>query len=814
MTIYYIRMKIQEPSTNFFQNLNRVESFSLSERIDVLKNLIMNEVRHATVEQARIITETYKSHEGEPKILKRALSLAACLREIAIRIDPGEIIAGNRTSGIRAGVIFPEAGLSWLENEIDTLDSREQDRFRIKGEDVEYFRDILVPYWSGNTLEDGIREKMGAEIDRMGKLVKINQRDHAQGHIIPNVEKWLKLGPAGLLENVRARLKHTREARAEVSEGKEKDFLRSVEIVLEGAKDFIRRYGDLAKSLTERTGHRAFTQDLEEISRICYKLAEGSAETFQEAVQSLWFLFVILHMESNASSFSPGRMDQYLYPYFEKSLQTNEIDLERALEIIESLFLSFNKIVYLRNSLGARYFAGFPIGFNVALGGKNRDGTDSANLLSFICLKAQEHLGLPQPNLSVRLHKSSPDWFIDKSSRVIGKGSGMPQVFNDESVIPALLNQGISEVDAFDYGIVGCVELSSQGNSLGWSDAAMFNLVKALELTLNNGRCLISGDTMGLCSGSLTDYKTFKDFLTAYQRQIAHFVEKMIAACGFVDRYHAESMPSPFLSAVVDNCVAKGLDVTAGGAAYNFSGIQAVQVANVADSLAVLKMMVFENRTISAGEMLAALQANWLHNEKLRQRVINHVPKYGNDVAWVDELGAEIVRYFAGLLSQYTNARSGKYHTGLYTVSAHVPMGKNVGASPDGRLAESPLADGGLSAMYGRDEHGPTALLKSVHRINAMYGSNGSLLNMKFLPEFFQRKTDRAKFNALLKSFCEMSINHVQFNVVSREDLINAQREPDAYRALTIRVAGYTAYFTELAEDLQDEIIARTSYGA
>ena len=791
--------------TYFVQMLNQVDAFSLSDRIVASLNLIMNEARYASVEQARIITDTYKSHEGEPKILKRALSLAACLRKIAIRIDPGEIIVGNRTSGIRAGVIFPEAGLSWLENEIDTLDSREQDRFHITHEDVEYFRDILVPYWPGNTLEDGIRDKMGAEMSRMAKVVKINQIDHAQGHIIPNVGKWLKLGPAGILEQTRAR--------TEVAEGKEKDFLRSVKIVLEGAIDFIRRYGDLAKSLTNQNEHLAFVRDLEETSRICYKLAEGAAETFQEAVQSLWFLFVILHMESNASSFSPGRLDQYLYPYFEKSLRTNGIDLERALEIIESLFLSFNKIVYLRNSLGARYFAGFPIGFNVALGGKNRDGTDSANLLSFICLKAQEHLGLPQPNLSVRLHKNSPEWFIDKSSQVIGKGSGMPQVFNDESVVPALLNQGISGADAFDYGIVGCVELSSQGNSLGWSDAAMINLVKALELTLNNGRCLISGDTVGLCTGFLTDYKTFEAFLTAYKKQIAHFVENMIPVCDFVDRYHAESMPSPFLSAVIDNCVEKGLDVTAGGAVYNFSGIQAIQVANVADSLAVLKMMVFANGTVLAEELLAALQSNWLHNEKLRQRVINHVPKYGNDVAWVDELGADIVHYFAGLLSHYTNARDGKYHTGLYTVSAHVPMGKNVGASPDGRRAESPLADGGVSAMSGRDEQGPTALLKSVHRINAMYGSNGSLLNMKFLPEFFQRKTDRAKFNALLKSFCEMSINHVQFNVVRREDLINAQKDPDAYRSLTIRVAGYTAYFTELADDLQDEIIARTSYG-
>lgn len=792
-------------SSDFDRTLKAVDTLPMPERISRLKSLIMNEPRYASVEQAKIITETYRSNQDEPKVVRRALSLAASLRTISIRIDPGEIIVGNRTPGIRAGVVFPEAGLSWLEKEIDTLDSREQDKFHVRPEDIEYFRSSLVPYWTGKTLEDGIATKMGSEISRMAKVIKINQKDHAQGHIIPNVQTWLTLGPSGLLGRVRER--------AADAEAGRREFLRSVEIVLEGAKDFIRRYGDLAVSLQTQPEYRTYSAELQETARICWKLADGVPESFHEAVQSIWFLFVILHMESNASSFSPGRLDQYLYPYLLKNLEAEEIDLPGALEIIESLWLSFNKIVYLRNSTSARYFAGFPIGFNVALAGKNGDGTDSANLLSFLCLKATEHIGLPQPNLSVRLHKKSPEWFVDKCSQVIGKGSGMPQVFNDESVIPALTNQGIDEADAFDYAVVGCVELSTQGNNLGWSDAAMFNLVKVLELTMNNGECLISGGGIGPPSGYLSDYPTYEDFLDAYKEQMEYFVEKMIAACDFVDRFHAVSMSSPFLSSVIDDCLDKALDVTAGGAHYNLSGIQAIQVANVADSLAVLKKLVFETEQILPADLLTALKSNWLDHEKMRQRVINHVPKYGNDVKWVDELGAEIVRHFSSLLSKYTNARGGKYHTGLYTVSAHVPMGKNVGASPDGRFAGAPLADGGISAMGGRDENGPTALLKSVSRINGRYSSNGSLLNMKFLPEFFARTSDRKKFNALLRSFCEMSINHVQFNVVRKEDLLNAQETPDAYRGLTIRVAGYTAYFTELSEDLQDEIIARTSYG-
>lgn len=777
----------------------------MSERILNLRNLMMNEPRFVSIEQAKIITETYQANGGESRMILRALGLAASLRTIPIRIDPGEIIVGNRSPGIRAGIIFPEAGLSWLEREIDTLNSREQDRFQVRTEDVKYFRDVLVPYWKGKTLEDGIKSRMGAEIDRFGMVVKINQKDHAQGHIIPNVRTWLARGPSGILAKVRER--------ADAGEGPGREFLRAAAIVLNGAKDFIERYGELAMLQQSRAEYRMYIEELKETARICRKLADGAAETFHEAVQSLWFLFVILHMESNASSFSPGRLDQYLYPYFIKDLQSGKIDPRKALEIIESLWLSFNKIVYLRNSASAHYFAGFPIGFNVALAGKNEDGTDSANLLSFLCLKATEHVGLPQPNLSVRLHKNSPEWFVDKCSQVIGKGSGMPQVFNDESIIPALTDLGIEPTDAFDYGVVGCVELSTQGNFLGWSDAAMFNLVKVLELTMTNGQCLLSGDTIGPPRGSLNDYASFESLLTSYKNQIAYFVEKMIDACDFVDRFHGESMPSPFLSSVIDDCLDKGLDVTAGGAHYNLSGIQAIQVANVADSLAVLKQLIFDTKQIPAADLLNALKADWKGREKLRQKVINHVPKYGNDVAWVDELGADIVRYFSSLLSGYTNARGGRYQMGLYTVSAHVPMGKNVGASPDGRLAGSPLADGGVSAMYGRDRQGPTALLKSVSRINGRISSNGSLLNMKFFPEFFSRNSDRKKFNALLRSVCEMSINHVQFNVVKREDLLKARENPDAYRGLTIRVAGYTAYFTELACDLQDEIIARTTYG-
>jgi formate C-acetyltransferase len=357
------------------------------------------------------------------------------------------------------------------------------------------------------------------------------------------------------------------------------------------------------------------------------------------------------------------------------------------------------------------------------------------------------------------------------------------------------------------------VELSTQGNYLGWSDAAMFNLVKVLELTLNDGKCMISGKQIGMNTGFLNDYSCYNDIEDAFRMQIDFFIDKMIRACEVVEKNHQIHLPSPFLSSIIDNCLLTGTDVTAGGAKYNLSGIQAIQVANLADSMAVLKKLVFEDKTIEKKTMLNAIRNNFKDDEPLRHVCINHVSKYGNDIAWVDEIGAKWIKYFAGRLKSYKNYRGGAYHMGLYTVSAHIPMGENVGSTPDGRLAGTPLADGGLSPMYGRDKQGPTAVLNSVSRMPSCLASNGTLLNLKFLPSVFKNEYDREKFTLLLKSFISLPIHHVQFNVITNEELIKAKADPQSYKDLTIRVAGYTAYFVELAGELQDEIIKRTTHG-
>ena len=775
-----------------------------TERIRSLKDRMLDEPRYLSIEQALIITDVYQAHEGESAAFKRALSLAEAMRRIEIHVDPDELIVGNRTTGVRAGVVFPEAGISWIDRELDSMPTRPQDKFNVRPEDAATFRERILPYWQGRTLEDTLRAEDGPLLDAISRVVKINQKDHAQGHICPDTAKWIRRGAAGIRADAAAR--------AATAAPDQREFYDSVLIVLDASMDFMRRYADLAGEMVAAADTPERVANLRETARICNKLAVGGAETFREAVQALWFLFALLHLESNASSFSPGRADQFLYPYYLADIEAGRLDRSGALELVEALWLKFNQIVYLRNSHSASYFAGFPIGFNVAFGGRDEAGRDESNDLSHLFLEAQSHILLPQPNLSARLHDGTPDALLDECTRVIGLGSGMPQVFNDESIIPALEAQGIAPADAVNYSIVGCVELSTHGNNLGWSDAAMFNLVKALELAMNDGRCLITGAQLGPRTGYLTDFATYEDLEGAFAVQIDYFFEQMIEACEKVEEIHQRLLPSAFLSSVIDDCLDRGLDVTRGGAHYNLSGIQVIQVANVADSLAAVKKLVYDERTVDKARLVAALQTNYEHDPELARILINKAPKYGNDVDWVDAIGNKWVHYFARKFEGRTNYRGGRYHTGLYTVSAHVPMGANVGATPDGRPAGAPLADGGMSAVYGRDRRGPTALLSSVARVDSYLGSNGTLLNMKFLPRLFKSEEGAQAFASMLRGFVKLGINHVQFNVVTRDDLIAAQRDPDKYRNLTIRVAGYTAYFTELAEDLQNEIIARTSY--
>jgi len=824
------------------------------ERTAEIRRRLRETPRQIDLERARYTTRSYQRTEGQPMPIRRATMLLDLARQMSLAIYPDELIVGNRSLLPRMGVIAPEGAVEWVDRELEGLPTRPQDRFDITPEQIRELREEIFPYWRGKTLEDAVAARVPADVAQAvrGRAFSLNQTDHAQGHILPDVPVWLRLGIGGLRERVeaaRARLDgptpltplpfdrlragSAREGGAippfprrggvggEVGEGIEGEvlFYDAALIALDAAATLIRRYADLAEqmALDAAPPRRA---ELLDLAGVCRWLAEHPARDFREALQATWFLFVLVQMESNASSFSPGRLDQYLLPYLAADLSSGRLTLAAAQTWLEHFWLKFNEIVLLRSSASARYFAGFPIGFNIVLGGQLPDGPfgdaqgrrDATNVLSYMCLRAQAALGPTQPNLSVRIHASSPQEFLRTAAFVIGKGSGMPQIFNDEVIIPGQIRRGIGREDALNYAVVGCVELSIPGKALGWSDAAMFNMVRVLELTLFGGKDPQTGEQIGLPTPSLDQLGSLEALEQAYDAQLVHFVSLMIRGCGVVERIHAEMLPSPFLSLVIEDCIARGQDVTAGGAHYNFSGVQGVQIANVADSLAAVEQAVFAEKWVSPDELLAALRADWEGYDLLRQRLIHQVPKYGNDDDQVDRFARRWGNRYSELVEQYTTWRGGVYQPGFYTVSAHVPMGANVGATPDGRRRGEPLADGGLSPSAGRDYRGATAVLRSVSKLRLDLASNGTLLNMKFLPAFFSSKGALDKFVLLLRGFCRLKIPHVQFNVVSAETLRRAQAHPEEYRGLVVRVAGYSAYFTELDHDLQNEIISRTAF--
>lgn len=770
----------------------------LSARVQRLKDDMLAEPRRMSVEQAAIIHRVHLSHPNDAPILRRAKALRAAFEEMTIRIEDGELVVGNRTWGVRSGVVFPECGIAWMEDEIDSLPTRPQDPFLTDPADVTFVKEVLLPFWKHRTLESQIDQEIGPLDDAISSVVKINQKGRAQGHIIPDIPKWLRLGPAGLKQEALSR-RDTAKTQAE------RDFYESICIAMEGASTYYGRYAALAEERAMAGG--PFAQDNREVAAICRKLASQPPETFHEALQAVWMLMVCLQMESNAASISLGRLDQYLYPFYARDRAAGRLTEEYALELLQCFFLKFNQIVCMRSGLEARYFAGFPIGFNIVLGGRDETGSLLENELSFLMLKTQKALHLPQPNLSARLCAGSSQAFLEACADVLADGGGLPQLFNDESIIPALERSGLSQKDAVDYGIVGCVELAGCGNMLGWSNATMFNVVKVLELTLNHGRCLLTGQMLAPDLGGLDTYNSYAEVEDALRQHMAYFIERMVRCHNVVDRYHGVCLPTAFLSSVVDGCMERGVDVTCGGARYNSSGVQFVQIANLIDSLTVLRDLVFTGK-LPGPVLLEQLRQNF-PDSAIRRQVLE-APKYGNDLPQTDILANQWVRFMADELEQYRNCRGGRFHLGLYTVSAHVPMGANVGASCDGRLAGQPLADGGISPSSGSDRLGPTAVLKSASSLEFQRISNGSLLNMKFSSSMFQEAGSRARFCALLRSFVALGIHHVQFNVVSRDELLAAQREPGKHRNLLIRVAGYTAYFVELDRTLQDEIIRRT----
>lgn len=760
----------------------------LSERIEKLKEELFKEKRQIYLERAKLYTESWKQTEGEPVIVRRAKALANILNKVEINIKSGELIIGDRTAKPRAGVISPEMSPYWILDELEEFPTRPQDKFEIFEDDKTYFKEELYTYWKGKSLKDYCNATIPEHIKETTKtkIVALNQTDKGQGHIIPDYEIIFSKGLGTMIEEMNVKVK----------QDSQNNFYKAALISLEASRDYIIHHGKITKTMAEKESSSKRKAELEEISRISYKVANEKPENFYEAVQLFWYISLIFQHESNASSISPGRFDQYMYPYFKKSLEDGE-DIEFLKEILRALYIKFNTIVALRSTESARYFAGFPIGYTIVIGGVDENGKDVTNDLSYIMLDILGEIKLPQPNLSIRVGENSPRDFLIKAAEIIRLGTGMPQVFNDEVNILAYANRGVSLKDSRDYAVVGCVELSIPGKTYGLHDIALFNLLKTMEVTINENP---------------KNYETFETLLKAIKVNISKYIKDMVEGSNIVDTAHKECAPTPFLSNFIVGCTESGKDVTEGGAIYNFSGVQGIGAPNLSDSLYVIKKYVYDEKQISLENLVDILNKNWEGNEILRQKFINKYAKYGNDIDEVDKLGAEILSYYSQEVEKYKNVRGGIFQPGSYTVSAHIPLGEAVGATPDGRMAKEQLADGGLSPMVSRDKMGPTASLKSVSKLDNYLTSNGSLLNVKFSPATLEGEQGLNKLVGYIQAFSRLKIQHIQFNVVSADTLKDAQKYPEKYQNLVVRVAGYSAIFVELDKSIQNDIINRTEH--
>ena len=783
------------------------------ERTRKLNEELLTVIPEMCIERARLVTQSYKETEGEPMIIRRAKALDKVLREMTIFIQKDQLIAGNQASKLRFSPLFPETEAGYLEKEINIFAQRDQDRVLVPDHVRKELEEVIFPYWRGKTIEDIGLKTIPREI------VSLFRHKHpifspdihltgSIGHVIVDYESVLKNGIKAHLAVIEEKLANIDMTHPDA--GDKYHFWTAEKIVAKALIAWAKRYHEYALELAETENDPLWRGELLKIAERCAWVPENPARDFREAVQSFWLIHLPLYIEQNGLAVSPGRLDRFLFPWFEKDKAEGKITSTQAQELLECLWIKFTEVMRCYDFACAKFYAGFSISENVVLGGQDAKGNDTTNELSYLMLEAEKNTKLSQPNLAVRIHPNTPDDFLLKAVEVIATGRSKPELFNDVVAVPSLMACGVPMAEARDYSISGCVEPVPPDTN-GMTNAAMSNLPKALELALNNGRCRLTGDRMGPETGDPRTFTSFDQVMDAYQRQTAYYVEKMVAAINIIEKIHAREMPLPYFSLVINDCIERGVDVTAGGARYNFTGPQGVGLADVGDSLAAIKKLVFDDKAITMTELIDALDSDFDGREDLRRRLINDAPKFSNDDDYVDLLTKDAAAVYCDEVSKYKNTRGGQYRPGLYSVSANVPYGLNVGALPNGRKATTPLADG-VSPVHSSEKNGPTAIMKSVAKLDHEKVTNGTQLNMKFSPQLLEGDKGKRHLANLIRTFFDLGGWHCQFNVVSADTLRAAQKHPDDYKWLIIRVAGYSAFFLELDKGVQDDIIDRTEY--
>ena len=829
-----------------------------SERISRLVENLYRKMPEIEPDRAVLLTESYRETEGEPIIMRRAKAFAHILAHIPITIREEELVVGSSTLAPRGCQTFPEFSYEWLEAEFDTIEKRSADPFYISEDTKKKLREVHK-YWKGKTTSELALSYMAPEAAAAIEhniFTPGNYFYNGVGHVTVQYEKVLEIGLEGIIREAAREL-----AACNVGDGdyaRKHCFLEAVIMSCAAVIGYAGRYAALAKQEAEACTDKKRKEELLQIASVCERVPARGARSFHEACQSFWFIQQLLQMESSGHSISPGRFDQYMYPYYQKDMAEGKITRDEAQELVDCIWVKLNDLNKARDAASAEGFAGYSLFQNLIVGGQNENGEDVTNDLSFLCIWASAHVFLPQPSLSVRVWNCTPHELLVEAAKLTRTGIGLPAYYNDEVIIPSLMNRGLTLEDARTYNIIGCVEPQKAGKTEGWHDAAFFNMCRPLELVFSNGKD--KGEQVGLATGPVEQMGTFEEFYDAYKKQMEYCIGLLVNADNAIDTAHADRCPLPFLSSMVDDCMKRGKTVQEGGAVYNFTGPQGFGIANVADSLYAVRKLVFEEKKVTLSEYKKALALNFgkgfdsitvqemteeiikelakagqqpsqaqiagivkgIMNTEIPDKdrelcekllaMIDEIPKYGNDIEEVDSFAREVAYTYTKPLQNYRNPRGGIFQAGLYPVSANVPLGAQTGATPDGRLAHTPVADG-VSPTAGRDIHGPTATANSVSKLDHGIASNGTLLNQKFHPSALSGDEGLNNFVALIRSYFDQKGSHMQFNVVDRNTLLDAQKYPEKYQHLVVRVAGYSALFTTLSRSLQDDIIRRTEQG-
>ncbi len=783
----------------------------VSERGERLKAQVIGVTPSVSAERAAIVTDCYRELEGESDIIRRARTLDGILARKSLYILDGELIVGNLAPKPRCAQVFPEFSTRWILEELDGFEHRDSDVFLVEGETKEQLREVL-PWWEGRSTQDkALRllppDSLTAHREFAYILTSLSS---GVGHIAVDYERCIRFGLRSIIERA------VELERAIVPDSIEavdrKHFYEAVRIVCEAAIRHAHRFSAFASELACIEPDPVRKAELEEIARVCSRVPEHPAATFGEALQSFWFVHLILQLESNGHSISPGRFDQYLFPFYRQDIDSGLLTRDRAQELLENVWIKLNEIMKLRDRIGSKAFGGYPLFQNLIVGGVDRDGRDAANDLSYLCMEVTRNLKLPQPSFSVRWHLGTDRRFMREAASIVKAGFGMPAFFNDEVIVPILLDLGYSLEEARNYAEVGCVEPQAAGTTEGYYPAGFLNLSKVLEITLNNGINPLTGSRLGPATGE--DFAGFEEFREAWYRQLGHFCDLQADAINAIDSVHARYAPTPFSSCFVDDCIERGMDIRQGGARHNFSSPNVVALANAADALTVMKEAVFGERLVSYRELVEILRSDFEGHEALRQRFLNGYPKYGNDRDETDGFAKEIAGFLSDRFRRKRNVRGGSFHVGLQSISAHALFVNTLGATPDGRKQETLLADGGCSPAQGRDRSGPTAIVRSVAKIDQYRIPNGTLLNIKLHPSLLESDQGVSSLISLVETYFMMKGQHIQFNVVSAETLREAQEHPERFGDLVVRVAGFSVYFTALDRVLQEDIIRRTEQTA